>query len=111
MTDTKNECVESITRALERSSVWRKSLAARFPEDGRNLRAAQTLENLAIDAADMTDEQFTTLSSHYGWASEKWRSALNDTARGIGFHIRTRQFDIFLKALLQRLAPVVSVAA
>jgi hypothetical protein len=111
MNDSKSECIESITRAMERSSVWRKSLALRYPNDPRNLSAAQTLESLVIDAANLTDDQWLALSPHYNWSSEKWRAALNDTARGIGFHIRTKQFDVFLKALLQRLTLAVSVAA
>ena len=112
MNDIKSDCIESITRTLEKTSTWRKNLAARFPDDApRNLRAAQILAALAIDSANMTDQEWEALSSYYNWASGKWRSALNDTARGIGFHIRTKQFDIFLKALLQRLSPIVSVAA
>ena len=106
----KNDCVESLTRGLERTSAWRKSVATKF-NDPRNLRAAETLDSFVTDAANLTDEQWLALSPHYGWASEKWRAALNDTARGIGFHIRTKQFDIFLKALLQRLMLVASVAA
>ena len=109
--DTKSECIESITRATEKAAAWRRSLAVRFPDDGRNLRASETLDSFATDAANLTDEQFEALSSHYSWASERWRSALNDTTKGIGFHIRTRQFSIFINALLQRLALVVSVAA
>jgi hypothetical protein len=109
--NSKSECIESIVRAMERSSVWRKSLALRYPDDPRNLRAAETLAALAAEAADMTEEQWNTLSSQFNWASERWRAALNDTARGIGFHIRTRQFDVFLKALLQRLTLAAGVAA
>jgi hypothetical protein len=106
----KNDCIESITRTLERTSVWRKSLATKF-EDARNLRAAETLDGFVTDTANLTDEQWATLSPHYNWSSEKWRSALSDTARGIRFHVRTKQFDVFVKALLQRLTSVVGAAA
>jgi hypothetical protein len=109
--NSKSECIESIVRAMERSSVWRKSLALRYPDDPRNLRAAETLETLAAEAAAMTEEQWNTLSSQYNWASERWRSALNDTTKGIGFHIRTKQFSVFINALLQRLSLTTSDAA
>jgi hypothetical protein len=109
--NNKSECIESVVRILERTEAWRRTLSIRFQNDPRNLRSAEVLNQLAKDAANLTDDQWLALSPHYNWASEKWRSALNDTARGIGFHIRTKQFDIFLKALLQRLTPVVSVAA
>lgn len=82
----KNECVESITTTLDKTSAWRKSLAIRYPDDAaRNLRAAETLSRLAQEAASLTDEHFAALSPHFNWASERWPSAVNETARGVGF--------------------------
>jgi hypothetical protein len=85
----KEECVDFILRVLERTSTWRKSLATKFPDDARNLRAANTLEKLAIDAPSLTDEQFRELEPYFNsWDSEKWRSALNQAARSVAFHHR-----------------------
>jgi len=46
----KQDCVESIAKVLERTSAWRKAIAVNFPDDPRNVRAAETLEKLAVDA-------------------------------------------------------------
>ena len=109
--DTKNECIDSIVRALETTAAWRTKLAGRFPDDARNPRAAKTLTTLANDASSIRDDQWLMLSKHYNWASEQWQAALNDTTKAVGFHIRAGTFDIFLNALLQRLALTESVAA
>jgi len=47
---TKEDCVANITRALERTSLWRKAMTVRWPDDPRNMRAAQKLDQLALDA-------------------------------------------------------------
>jgi len=44
---------------LERTSVWRKAITANFPNDPRNLRAPKTLDQLAVNVANLTDEQWS----------------------------------------------------
>jgi hypothetical protein len=83
---TKQDCSESIAQYVERTAVWRRSLAVKFPGDPRNARAAETLEKIAIDAAELTDEQWSLLRPNFGgWASETWRDALGLAARQVGF--------------------------
>ncbi|MDH2350869.1 hypothetical protein QCM80_09335 [Bradyrhizobium sp. SSUT112] len=111
MINDKQDCIESVTKVLERTSVWRKSLVARWPDDPRNARAAARLDQLAADATNMTDDQWTELKSYYGWASESWRDSLNQTARQVGFHHRSGALDYFIKALVQNLSVSKSIAA
>jgi hypothetical protein len=107
----KDDCVESSAGSLERTAAWRRTLVVKFPDDPRNLRAADTLETLAVAAADLTDEQWHELQPHFGgWASETWRNALSQSARVIGFQHRSVNFNYFFKILLQNLTPE-SVAA
>jgi hypothetical protein len=109
MINDKNDCVESVVRVLERTSAWRKSISANF-SDPRNVRAAETLDKLAIDAAAMTDDQWSALKPHFGWASVAWRNGLTQATRQIGFHNRQRDFASFVAALAHELS-LSSVAA
>jgi hypothetical protein len=89
----KRDCVESIVHALNRSSAWRTSLIVKFPNDPGNIRSAKMLEQLAVDAASMTAEQWSDLEPHFCWSSGLWRNALSDTARQVGFaHSQELQF-------------------
>lgn len=111
MNNDKEECIESISKTLERAAAWRRSLTVRWPGDPRNVRASTWLDQLAADVVNLTDEQFATLQPHYNWASTIWRDTLNQTARQVGFHHRSDDLDYFIKALAQNLSVSKSVAA
>jgi hypothetical protein len=55
----KEDCVEPIIKVLESTSAWRKTTALRFPDDNRNAKAAKTLDRLSIEAASLTDTQWS----------------------------------------------------
>jgi hypothetical protein len=95
----KQDAVESIARILEQTSAWRKRTAAKFPDDPRNAKAAEMLDQLAIDAANLTDEQFTDLRPHFGWSSQIWRDGLLTAARSVGFAHRNTNFASFVRTL------------
>jgi cyclopropane fatty-acyl-phospholipid synthase-like methyltransferase len=105
----KTDCIESIVRTLERTSAWRKSISANF-NDPRNKRAAETLDQLAIEAAGMSDAQWEQLKDHYAWTSLAWRNGLNHATRQIGFHNRQRDFESFVTALAHEVS-LVSISA
>lgn len=109
--NSKEDCIECITKVLESASAWRTSLTVRWPADPRNARAAARLDQLAADAPNLTDEQWLELQPFYGWVSETWRGSLNQTARQVGFHHRAGDLASFVKALLQNLSLQSSVAA
>jgi beta-lactamase superfamily II metal-dependent hydrolase len=101
----KNDCIDSLTKVLESTASWRRVLVPKF-DDPRNLRAAETLENLAVEASSLTDEQWSAIELHFtsGWNSKKWRDGLNQAARSVGFHHRAKG-NFFVKVLLQNLSP------
>lgn len=62
MTENEND-IERQTRlhrldcqSLGTYAAWRKAIAVNFPDDPRNMRAAETLEKLAVDANNLSDE-------------------------------------------------------
>jgi hypothetical protein len=103
MINTKEDCAASISRVLESTSLWRKATAARFPEDDRNAKAAQRLDQLAIDAAELSEEQWQMLKPFYGWASTTFRDAVSKTAKSVGFHHRCGNLDYFIAVLVRAL--------
>jgi hypothetical protein len=109
--NSKEDCAANISRALERTSLWRKAMTVRWRDDPRNMRAAKKLDQLALDAADLTESEWLMLQSHYSWTSEKWRNALNETARQVGFFHRAENISHFVKALVQNLSIHSSVVA
>ena len=111
MLNEKIDAVESIIKALVRTSGWRKATARRFPDDPRNMPAVVLLDKLATDAANMTDSHWESLKSYFSWSSETWRDALNTTARQVGFHHRGKDFDSFVTLLIHNLSNAQSVAA
>ena len=103
----KQEIIDSISRVLESAASWRRATATRFPDDPRNIKAARTLDKLAADAADLTDEQWAELKPHYGgWDSEAWRRGLSQTARQVGFWNRSRDLNAFTKVLVRNCSDV-----
>jgi hypothetical protein len=108
--ENKIDCIESVIHVLKRTGAWRRAISVDF-NDPRNVRAATTLEKLAIEAAAMTDEQFTDLEPYFGWSSPVWRTAVNNVARQIAFHNRSKDFASFVKALVHELSLSSRVAA
>jgi hypothetical protein len=104
ISNDKHDCIESIVRVLERTSAWRKAITVNFPNDSRNMRAVETLDKLAIDAAGMTNEQWSDLRPYFGWASMPWRDGLSQAARQVGFHHRAKDLNSFVSALVQQLS-------
>jgi hypothetical protein len=101
--DNKSECADSIVRMAERTSAWRGAISPNF-NDPRNIRAAETLDKLAVDAIAMTDDQFLLLKDHFDWDSLLWRNALSQASRQIGFHNRSKDFGAFVRALAHELS-------
>ncbi len=103
MINDKNECIESITKALEKTAAWRKLLTARWPNDPRNARANSLLCGLAAEAVNLTDAQWSELEKQYNWASETWITALNQATRQVGFYHRNGDLASFITALVNSL--------
>ncbi len=106
--EDKLDCAESIIRAAERTASWRKTIAPNF-NDERNVKAAVTLEKLAVDAAGLTDEHWQVLKPHYAWSSQIFRDALFNATRQIGFAHKSRGLDSFVRLVVRQLSSNVAV--
>ena len=67
----KVDCIDSLIFGLNRTALWRQKMAAKYPTDPRNGRAAECLAELATDAAELKSSetyatQFRRVLS-YGW--------------------------------------------
>ncbi|WP_441230055.1 hypothetical protein AB7828_10060 [Tardiphaga sp. 215_C5_N2_1] len=85
----KTDCTKSLSAHLRRTASWRRSIAAKYPGDPRNVRAAEALDGLATAVMDLSDAEWCRLKEHYSWASEKWAVAVNDASRLVGFQPNT----------------------
>jgi hypothetical protein len=61
------------------------------------------LDQLAIEAAGLTDEQFADLQPHFGWSSQIWRDGLVSAARMVGFANRNANFGAFVRSVVRQL--------
>lgn len=108
----KQDCIDSVAEALNRTSVWRKSLAVKFADDPRNILAAATLDKFAIDIHQLTDDQWSELKPYFGgWASESWRKGLSQSARQVGFYHKAKNVKTFVNDLIDALRTLQGVAA
>ena len=96
----KIDCVDSLIFGLNRTAVWRKKTSAQYPSDPRNGRAAECLAELATDASELSDDAWSQLKPHCGWASESWREAISQTARLVGFKHKIKDLPSFVKTLM-----------
>jgi hypothetical protein len=96
----KLDCVDSLIFGLNRTAVWRKKMSAQYPSDPRNGRAAECLAELATDASELSDDAWSQLKPHCGWASESWREAISQTARLVGFKHKIKDLPSFVKTLM-----------
>jgi hypothetical protein len=96
----KVDVIDSLTIGLNRTALWRKKMAAKFPTDPRNARAAECLTTLAVDAAELTDKDFELLKPHCNWASESWREAISQAGRMAGFQHKIKDLPSFVACLV-----------
>ena len=96
----KVDCIDSLIFGLNRTSLWRKKMSAQYPSDPRNARAAECLAVLATDATGLSDDAWSQLKPHCGWASEPWREAISQTARLVGFKQKIRDLPSFITTLI-----------
>jgi hypothetical protein len=106
----KQDCIEQFARILEQTSAWRRKTATKYPDDLRNLKAAEMLDQLARDSANLTDEQWEELKPHFGWSSQTFRDALIQATKLVGFAHRNRSLDSFVRLAVWSL-PTSRVAA
>ncbi len=79
-------------------------MAAKYPADPRNARAAESLAKLATHANELTDEDWTQLQPHSGWASERFRESISTAARSAGFQNKIKDLPTFVACLVDILS-------
>jgi hypothetical protein len=63
--EARRDCVESIVHDLTRTSEFRTRKFKQYPDDSRNLRAAESLILLAKNATELPDEYWERLQPLY----------------------------------------------
>jgi hypothetical protein len=101
----KIDCIDALVFGLNRTAAWRQKMAARCPADPRNTRAAECLAKLATDATGLSDGAWLQMHSYCGWANERWREAISQAARAVGFQHKIKDLPSFVKHLLDVLTP------
>jgi len=95
----KDDCVQSIAFGLTRTALWRDKIFERYG-DQRNVWASKALRKLAGDTPALSEESWAQLQPHYDWGSERWREAISQTARQVGFNHKSKSFPFFVKNLV-----------
>ena len=106
--ENKIDCIDSLIFGISRAKNWRRNTAVKYPTDLRNLRAADCLATLATEASQLSDSDWKRLQPHFGWANERWREAISQTARLVGFKFKIKDLPSFVKHLLDVLAQPVA---
>ena len=96
----KIDCIDSLIFGLNRTAQWHQKMAAKYPSDPRNARAAECLSKLATDASKLSDQDWLQLQSHCGWANERWRESISQAARAVGFQQKIKDLPSFVTSLV-----------
>src|ERR1700687_3431820 len=96
--NTKEYCIENLSGSLARTASGRRSLQAKY-NDPRSGRAAETLDRLASEASNLTDEAWAELMPFYNWASFEWSDSVSQASRQVEFR-NVNSFPAFTKALV-----------
>jgi hypothetical protein len=108
--NSKQNCISDLSASISRTASWRRALQAKYINDPRNSRAAETLARLADEAVNLTDEQWAQLAPFYSWVSETWCEAVSQAARHVEFQRNVRTFSAFVQHLISILSEERAVA-
>jgi hypothetical protein len=100
MINDKQSCIDNLCGSLTRTAIWRRGLQAEYPGDSRNGKSAETLEKLAGETNDLTDEEFASLRPYYSWSSNTWADAVSLASRHVEFQRNVRTFPAYVNNLI-----------
>src|ERR1700709_1887137 len=83
--NSKQSAISDLGASLRRTAIWRRELSKKFINDARNIRAAETLERLANEVNELSDDSWLLLAPHYSWCSPTWSDAVSLTSRHVEF--------------------------
>ena len=98
--NNKQSCIDSISASISRTAKWRRGLQAKYPSDSRLGQAAETLDMLAGQTSDLSDEAWSELARFYGWNSETWHDGVSKASRLVEFQCSVRTFSDFVNNLV-----------
>jgi hypothetical protein len=101
---TKTNCLEYLSRSLIRTSEWRRTQAARFPNDLRNERAANSLRQLANTASQISDDQWRLLSPLFNPKDDRWCDLVARCSRDVGFRSNPETFADYMETIIEAVA-------
>jgi hypothetical protein len=96
----KQACSDSLATSLLRTRDWRRVMQAKFPNDPRNEAAALTLNRIAGETNNLTDEEWEFLKLHYDWSSGAWADSVSLASRRMEFRHDVRTFHAFINQLI-----------
>jgi hypothetical protein len=96
----KDFCVASLRATLIRTRDWRLGLKSRYPEDTKLDRAAATLDKIAAQAHELSDEAFLVIEPHFDWCSSSWANATSLAARRVEYSHDVKTFSAFVNELI-----------
>lgn len=100
---------EILSHHFTTTAEWRRDKAKQFPDDVRNLQAAEILETLA--ATSPTDNDLSR-RAHETFESDdvNIHELLSDCLREVGFHSHPKDADDFLRILMDGHAGMLAAA-
>ncbi len=95
----KSDCIESLSAGLTKASRWRRKLVDQYT-DPRNSYAAEKLAQLAEETPSLSDEYFELLKPYFNSSPTRWREALSQATRLVGFVHKKTSFTFFVRNLI-----------
>src|ERR1700676_870104 len=111
MINNKQSCIDSLCGSFTRSTIWRRGLQAKYPNDPRNGKAAETLDRLAEETNDLTDEAWLQLKAYFNLSCPRWSDAVSLASRRVEFQRNIRTLPAYVNHLAEILAEQNAVAA
>jgi hypothetical protein len=105
----KSDCTDSLAIGMNHTKRWRDKMKVKYSFDSRNQRASEILAKLTTEAVQLTDGEWQQLRRHFD-LSPKWRDAVSQTARLVGFTFRIKDIHSFVDYLLDVLSQSQAVA-
>jgi predicted aminopeptidase len=96
----KQACTDSLASVLFRTRDWRLGLKGRYPDDPRLGKAAETLDRLAGETDQLSDEAWQVLAEYYNWSSAYWANSVSHAARRVEYSREVRTFSGFVNQLI-----------
>jgi hypothetical protein len=98
--NNKQSCIDSLCGSFTRSAIWRRGLQAKYPNDTRNGQAASTLDNLAAETNDLTEEAWLELKPYFNWSCGRWSDAVSLASRRVEFQRNVKTLPAYVNQLV-----------